>query len=643
LTIKAKAPGLSSSHPSGYFGNYYCSAIGGNDSGGNHERCLGIVINSGVLFAGSTVEENCSAIGGGGNGIGGVTINGGVVTAVASTTGTAIGGGIGYSSSGGEGIVTIKGGNVYAYNLDNLRSIPSSAIGGAGSSNSTGTIGTVTIEGGYVYAYSALGTAIGGGSSAYNVGGDARVTITGGQVIAKSGTGAGIGGGSAYTIATIGNEATYNGGTAFINISGNPIIRTGSVGGGNTGAGKGKIGSADIDISGGDIQAQFILAAGAKETPTFDMTGGTIRNSNTADAEYHHVKTEGGAVYLEDGTCNISGTNTRISNCTATKGGAIYIKGNAKADGTYTASFTMSNGTIEKCTSTTDGGAVYLTGGDITLTGGNVKDNLAQDGNGGGFFLMEGSFNMSDATISNNSAIYRRFQQGNGGGVYVTSSDAAKNNVEINIASGTITGNTSDRLGGGICVQMPEVKVDGELLLADVIVGGSTLEGPYISGNNAIMKGGGLYVEGAGAFNAAAGTGSFYGYNTRITINNGRINENSTTAYVPNDDVVNEKGVVILKGGDVPSVNVTFDGNGGTTGGNNQYVQRIVTATNNILFVPEFKYTGNDLVEVKSWNTRADGEGDDKDENGVSYMEYAKGRAINLSKDLKLYAIWGQK
>lgn len=658
LTITGKAAGLSSSHLNGYFGNYYCSAIGGNDSGGDHEKCLGIVINSGVLFAGSTVEENCSAIGGGGNGIGGVTINGGVVTAVASTTGTAIGGGIGYSSPGGEGIVTIKGGNVYAYNLDNLRSIPSSAIGGAGSSKSTGTIGTVTIEGGYVYAYSALGTAIGGGSSRTKVGGEATVTIKGGTVIAKTGSrsSASIGGGTGNSGGIIygeghdlqNNNVSRNGGDATVTINGG-IIRTGSIGGGGTGREEDNIGNATITITGGDIQAQCILAAGSGGTPSFEMTGGVLRNSNviyTPGAEYLYVMEEGGAVYLEDGTCNISGANTRISNCTATKGGAIYIKGNAKANGTYTASFTMSNGTIEKCTSTTDGGAVYLTGGDITLTGGTIQDNLAQDGNGGGFFLMEGSFTMSNATISNNSAIYRSSRQGNGGGVYVTSSDAAQNNVNINIASGTITGNTSDRLGGGICVQMPgKIDDEGNVVidrLADIEIG-DTSAGPYISGNNAIMKGGGLYVEGAGAFNVAAGTGSFYGYNTRITINNGTINGNSTTAYVPNDDVVNEKGVVILNGGDVPSVNVTFDGNGGTTEGNNPYVQRIVTATNNILIVPEFKYTGNDLVEVKSWNTRADGEGDDEDENGVPYMEYAKGRAINLSKDLKLYAIWGQK
>ena len=69
-----------------------------------------------------------------------VTINGGTVTAVAHTTGTAIGGGIGFSSAGGPGYVTITGGNIYAYNLENPHGIPSAAIGGAGSRDS-GEIG----------------------------------------------------------------------------------------------------------------------------------------------------------------------------------------------------------------------------------------------------------------------------------------------------------------------------------------------------------------------------------------------------------------------------------------------------------------------------------------------------------------------
>lgn len=631
LEITGKAPGYGEV---GYYGNWYCSAIGGNDSGGAHECCRGIVINSGVLFAGSTVNENCSAIGGGGNGIGEVTINGGIVTAVASTTGTAIGGGIGYSSYGGEGIVTINGGNVYAYNLDNKRNIPSSAIGGAGSSASTGTKGTVKISGGYVYAYSALGTAIGGGSSQTKKGGDASITISGGTVIARSDAGAGIGGGSACTGKK--NESTntdapttYDGGTAKIEIWGNPILRTGSIGGGSTGdPDGGKIGSANITISGGDIQAQFVLAAGAKTTPSFIMNDGVIRNSNVihtfdntnSDAEYKYVKSQGGAIYLEDGTCTINGGT--IENCIATKGGAIYITGQ-KTDGGYTASFTMNGGTIKECTSTTDGGAVYLKGGNVTLTGGTISDNLAQDGNGGAFYITEGNFEMSNATITENSALHRDEEgSGNGGGVYITSSTSS---VGVNLLSGSITNNTSDRRGGGVCVIMPENKdAEGKpLYIADVVVGTQS-GGPDISSNATILEGGGLYVEGAGTFED--------GFNSQVEINEGRINGNSTTAYVPNENVVNKGGIVTLNGGDVPHVVVTFHGNGGTTNSKETDTQLVVTATNNVLVAPEFSHGTYPNLKVRSWNTRADGQG----------TTYLHGGLINVNASIDLYAQWGQ-
>lgn len=135
----------------GYWNNHWSSAIGGTDDN-QHEEAYGIVINSGIIFAGTTKAENCTAIGGGGNAHGDVTINGGTVTAVATTTGTAIGGGIGFNVQGGTGTVTIMGGNVYAYNHANRWDIPSSAIGGAGSKKSYGSQGTVNISGGYVSA-----------------------------------------------------------------------------------------------------------------------------------------------------------------------------------------------------------------------------------------------------------------------------------------------------------------------------------------------------------------------------------------------------------------------------------------------------------------------------------------------------------
>ncbi len=618
-------PGVEQMGDGTYFSNHWCAAIGNNDS---NDKCHGIVINSGTIFVGTTQAENCTAIGGGGNGYGEVTINGGTITAVATTTGTAIGGGIGYNSNGGQGNVIINGGNVYAYNFANRWNIPSSAIGGAGTRKANGAIGTVKINAGYVYAYSALGTAIGGGSSQWKKGGDADITISGGTVIAKTGSklSTGIGGGTGNSGGVIDEnhdnlETNRNGGNATVTINGSAIVRTGSIGGGGTGnTNVDKIGNATILISDGDIQAQCILAAGSGATPTFTMTGGTIRNSNTADSEYLHVKQEGGAVYLEDGTCTISGGT--IENCTATKGGAIYITGQ-KTDNEYTASFTMSKGTIKECTSTTDGGAVYLKGGDVTLTGGTISDNLAQDGNGGAFYITEGNFTMNNASIMKNSALHRAIEgSGNGGGVYITSSTS---NVDVDLLSGRVIDNTSDRRGGGVCVVMPKnINEEGKpLYVAEVVVGTNT-GGPDISNNATILEGGGLYVKGAGTFED--------GFNSQVEINGGKINENSTTAYVPNENVVNEGGIVTLNGGDVPHVVVTFHGNGGLSNGQETDTQWIVTATNNVLVTPEFIHETYQTLKVKSWNTRADGQG----------TSYTQGGLINVNANIDLYAQWGQ-
>ena len=263
----------------GYISNFWNSAIGNNTDDNYGEEVYNLYINGGTIFAGATKTEDCTAIGGGGNGEGYVHITGGIVTAVATSAGTAIGGGMGHTANGGPGYVYISGGNVYAYNFANRWNIPSSAIGGGGSDGSIGSNGTVEITGGNVYAYSDLGTGIGAGSSNKLRGGDASITITGGYIVARSGKSNGIGGGNG------GSNSNTDGGKATIRISGNPIIRTGSVGGGKTLSATGKIGSADIEISGGDIQAQFVMAAGAAIQPKFTMTGGVIRNSYTNDTE----------------------------------------------------------------------------------------------------------------------------------------------------------------------------------------------------------------------------------------------------------------------------------------------------------------------------------------------------------------------
>ncbi len=596
----------------GYWSNHWSSAIGGNDSDKpEEENSYGIVINSGIIFAGTTKAENCTALGGGGNVYGGVTINGGTVTAVATTTGTAIGGGIGYGSPGGIADVIITGGNVYAYNHANRWKCPSSAIGGGGSINSTAYgVSTVNISGGYIYAESALGPGIGAGSSYTKAGGDIDVNITGGVVIARtlaSGS-ASIGGGTGFSKG--GTSSGFNGGYAEITISGNPIIRTGSIGGGGTGDKNGYKGNATIDISGGDIQAQFILAAGtgAGQVPSFTMTGGMIRNSNarsdTTDNEYLYMEHNGGAIYLENGNIDISGGT--IKNCTADCGGAVYIEGISDSS-----SFNMTGGTIQGNTSNSDGGAIYMKGGHVTISGGIIDDNIASGGNGGGIFIQGGSLKMpagGTAQIHGNSAeaksVGGNTVGGSGGAVYIHSDE---NDVTAVIESGTIISNTSDRNGGGICVDMENSDYTAEVAIGTI---GGAEDTPDISRNHTLIQGGGLYASGA---------------NAHIAINSGTIMDNTVSQYVYNQNVANELGTVTLNGGNVTHNKVTFYSNGGQE--TEPHIQKIVTSTNSTLVAPVFRRTGYSIV---GWNTKPSGKGD----------SYSDGQTMNINTDIILYAQW---
>ena len=614
----------------GYFSNYWCSAIGGND--GKQGNAIGIVIKGGTIFAGTTLAENCTAIGGGGNDKGVVTIDGGTVTAVAATTGVAIGGGIGFNSQGGIGVVNISGGNVYAYNLGNEWEIPSAAIGSAGSSAKYGGEGTVNISGNaYVYAQTALGTAIGGGSSKTQHGGNATVNISGNcYVVAKSiaavdkktGTeypaGNGIGGGTGGTgKASDSDETPAYGGSATVTISGNPTIRTGSIGGGKTNNPNGKIGSAIIDVSGGNVLGQFVMAGGAGEgkTSSFTMSGANtiISNSDVNDREYYHVQKNGGAVYMEDGTFTMTGGT--IKNCTAETGGAVYIKRSANA--LQNPQFIMSGGTIADCVSETHGGAVYLEVGKVELSGNAViQSNLARSGNGGAVYITAGNFYMKNGNpkVVFNSALGKNSEMvGNGGGIYVTSQTTT---VNVEVLSGMINNNTSDGNGGGVCVDMPSEGVDAFIKIGED--GSNSMTNPDIRFNESVMYGGGLYAK---------------GQNAKITINGGIIMSNSVSNYVPNENVYNDMGTVTLNGGDVTHVVVTFDANApedatALLDGEKTATQKIVKDTKSFLVQPT--NISRNFYNFDGWNTRPDGKGTD----------YYNGSIMNLKENITLYAKW---
>lgn len=459
--------------------NHWNAVIGGNDDNGD-KVYGGIVINSGVIYAGATWEDNCTAIGGGGNEYGCVTINGGIVTAVTATTGTAIGGGIGWGGQGGNADVTITDGTVYAYNLgigskstDKYEHyVPAVAIGGGSSQGSRGNDKTnVTIKGGNVYAQCMGGAAIGGGGSATKSGGPATINISGGKIIAKStagqfqGTkdtemqnipaGVSIGGGTGDT----------GGGSVELNISGG-ILRTGSVGGGKTN-GSGNIGSANVDISGGNMVGQIIMAGGAAKNCTFKMSDGVIHSTDAihgntitdlqdpqSDVPVVYLEENGGAVWMDDpnGVTEISGGT--IQNCSAELGGAVYMTG-----GTFTIS---DIGAIENNSALTNGGGVYVGGGKVEVKGGTISNNTAGS-DGGGMYVGGGNVDVSGGSISSNTAAE------NGGGVYIAG--------DYSMTNGEVISNKATN-GGGIYV------IDGVV----------TMYGGRIDENVSTESGGGVYI-----------------------------------------------------------------------------------------------------------------------------------------------------
>ncbi len=546
--------------------NHWNAVIGAADNPGDSaDMSDGIEIHSGVIYAGATWEDNCTAIGGGGNQYGSVTIKGGTVTAVTAGTGTAIGGGIGYSDQGGDADVNISGGDIYAYNLgiDKTKTggfdkfVPSSAIGGGGSNNQAGGLKvSIEISGGNVYAQSVGGPGIGGGSSANSNGGPATIKITGGTIIAKSvaGTydsvdvsaGVSIGGGTGLT----------RGGSVDLTIGGaDTVIRTGSIGGGES-TGKDAsgnplpVGSATVNVSGGDIVGQIIMAGGAENSCSFTMTDGWIHgtdviNGNTVEEKYNDpqkdVKLEykrenGGAVFMNDpgGVATVSGGI--IEYCKAQNGGAIYMAGGicnlSESGGLGTNSAVENGGAIyvEKGTvnvsggghinenSAVTGGGMYVGNGTINISGGEIYDNIAQK-DGGGMYVGGGEVIISkEANSDTVPEIFGNTAKVDGGGMYVGSGN-------VTISGGDIRENHAMKNGGGMYVGNGEVNVSGGSL----------------RNNTAVLDGGGAYV-----------AGNYF-------MTDGNVSSNKATnggGLCVND------GIVILYGGNVDSNTATESGGG---------------------------------------------------------------------------------
>ena len=500
------------------------NAIAGDGSsacigGGYHAGYVKVNIYGGTINATSKLtnskdSQRGAGIGGGGGGstsnaTAGATVNiyNGTITAT-SEYGAAIGAGAGGSKGTAQpAIINIYGGYITASTTKGNGLNGAGAAIGAGGSLGTGYGGkaTILIAGGTVNASSELGADIGGGGTnsteKTGVGGEGIITITGGTITAMSGgigggnANAGVGGNATLTISggTInaskvngGNSKQNNGGRATVVIT-NGTINTGSIGGGIcTESVNGKIGSAEVTISGGKIYGQIIMDStnlGSGEKCYFKMNGGVIDLTNPNNGfTFNQAQPNGAAVYIVGSGNSTEAiaqmTNGTIKNANASYGGAIYIAGGG--------SMLMSGGSIESCNAVNNGGAVYIDNGTFTMNGGEIKNCTAQ--NGGAIYINDGLFTMADGNFNNNSST-------NGGSVYV-------NGGTFEISNGQFTNNESD-YGGAVYVNNGTFTVRGGEFKNNLAINGGAA---YVSGGNidifnglfdgneAITNGGAIYV-----------------------------------------------------------------------------------------------------------------------------------------------------
>ena len=209
----------------------------------------------------------------------------------------------------------------------------------------------------------------------------------------------------------------------------------------------------------------------------------------------------GGAAYITGGADLTMGNGAVITGCEAAWGGAVYVN-----DGTFTQN---SDAKIESCktfinktySETGRGGAIYVEKGTYTLAEQAAVTNCTTQNLGTVYIANYGEFNMTGGEISGNTADY-------GAGVYLTRGNMtiaggkiAKNAANqagggvsqdggiVLMRGGEISGNTADRGAGW------RLSSGGSVLMRD----------GDITGNNASNAGGGIYQD-SGTFTVNGGS-----------------------------------------------------------------------------------------------------------------------------------------
>ncbi len=277
----------------------------------------------------------------------------------------------------------------------------------------------------------------------------------------------------------------------------------------------------------------------------------------------------GGAVQLFNGA-TLNANNSTISNNTVTgEGGALT--------GIQSSSINLTNTTVSGNTAAGAGGGISATdGATATINGSTISNNTSTGATGGGISSTT-TLNVSNSTITGNSALQSGGGISNSGTATITNSNIWNNNssgggfaggggiassgASLTITGSTISGNTSSRLGAGILVSSNGATTTN--------ITGSTISNNILNTTQGFDGGGGLFLGGTDT----------------ATITNSTISGNTvtTTSNIGNGGGIYADGTLTLTSSTVAGNTAAFDGGGlyrPTTSGNPVNLRNSIFANN---------------------------------------------------------------
>lgn len=144
----------------------------------------------------------------------------------------------------------------------------------------------------------------------------------------------------------------------------------------------------------------------------------------------------GGAIYAE--RCNLSLEGSQIINNGSTQGGGLFLLNSGNV---Y-----ISRSRIEGNTATQGGGGIFSQSSVVTLAESSLVGNDAGTNGAGGGILQVGDTAM---LVIDNSLIAKNHGELEGGGVYAPAGRS------LTLRNSTVSGNTTNRYGGGISSNVP--------------------------------------------------------------------------------------------------------------------------------------------------------------------------------------------